>query len=309
MFHIYGLALFALGLPSLGSTVVVMKRFDAGEALKAIRRFGVTHVPLVPPMMAALVRAAAGSPAEGLGLESLVQVSSGAAPVSRKLIEEFLEAFPHVDFIQGYAMTESAGVGTRGFNTSEWKKYNSAGLLAPNMYARIIVDPETGCPPGSCGELWLHGPAIMKGYLNNENASTIKDGWLRTGDIGYFDEDGYLYIVDRLKDTIKYKGFQISPADLEEVLIKHPEIIDVAVASAKDEEAGEIPVAFVVRKSGSTLSCAQVMEYVAKQVSSYKKIRKVVFVESIPKSPAGKVLRRLLKKILNNVGPNTISKM
>ncbi|CAN6361344.1 unnamed protein product [Urochloa humidicola] len=241
MFHIYGLALFALGLPSLGSTVVVMKRFDAGEALKAIRRFGVTHVLLVPPMMAALVRAAAGSPAEGLGLESLVQVSSGAAPVSRKLIEEFLEAFPHVDFIQGYAMTESAGVGTRGFNTSEWKKYNSAGLLAPNMYARIIVDPETGCPPGSCGELWLHGPAIMKGYLNNENASTIKDGWLRTGDIGYFDEDGYLYIVDRLKDTIKYKGFQIAPADLEEVLINHPEIIDVAVASAKDEETGEIP--------------------------------------------------------------------
>ncbi|CAN6338626.1 unnamed protein product [Urochloa humidicola] len=313
MFHIYGLALFAMGLPLLGSTVVVIRRFDAGEALKAIRRHGVTHLPLVPPMMAALVRAAkaaaAGSPAE-LGFESLVQVSSGAAPVSRKLINDFLEAFPHVDFIQGYAMTESAGVGTRGFNTSEQKKYTSVGLLAPNMHARI-VDPETGCPmpPYSCGELWLHGPAIMQGYLNNENASTTKDGWLRTGDIGYFDEDGYLYIVDRLKDTIKYKGFQIAPADLEEVLIEHPEIVDVAVASAEDEEAGEIPVAFVVKRPGSTLSCVEVMDYVSKQVASYKKIRKVIFVESVPKSPAGKVLRRLLKKTLTNVDPNTISKL
>ncbi|KAJ1296080.1 hypothetical protein BS78_01G271500 [Paspalum vaginatum] len=263
MFHVYGLSLFAVGLLSLGSTVVVMKRFDLDEAIKAIDRF---------------------------------KVSTGAAPTSGRLINDFIKAFPRVDLIQGYGMTESAAVGTRGFNTSKQKKYASVGLLAPNMHARI-VDLETGCclPPGSCGELYLHGPAIMKGYLSDDDACTINDGWLRTGDIAYFDSDGYLYIVGRWKEVIKYKGFQIAPADLEAVLIEHPEIVDVAVTSTKDEEAGEVPVAFVVRRSGSSLSCTQVMEYVAKQVSPYKKVRKVVFVESIPRSPAGKVLRRLLK--------------
>ncbi|KAL6642614.1 hypothetical protein ACP70R_020795 [Stipagrostis hirtigluma subsp. patula] len=306
MFHVYGLSLFAVGLLSLGSTVVVMKRFDAGEAVKTIHRYKVTHFPLVPPIMAALV-AAAAKPAAALALGSLVQVSSGAAPPSGKLIDYFVRAFPHVDFIQGYGMTESAAVGTRGFNTAKQKKYALVGLLAPNMHARI-VDLDSGCclPPGSCGELWLHGPAIMKGYLNGEDASTRVDGWLRTGDIAYFDPDGYLYIVGRLKEVIKYKGFQIAPADLEAVLMEHPEILDVAVTSAEDEEAGEIPVAFVVKNAGSTLSCMQVMEHVAKQVSPYKKLRKVVFVESIPRSAAGKVLRRLLRDSLRDkVAPNS----
>lgn len=273
-----------------------MKRFDAGEAVKTIRRFKVTHFPVVPPIMAALVHTT--KPA-AMPLECLVQVSTGAAPSSRRLIDDFVKAFPHIDLIQGYGMTESAAVGTRGFNTSKHKKYASVGLLAPNMHARI-VHVETGCslPPGSCGELWLHGPAIMKGYLNHVDPCAINGGWLRTGDIAYFDFDGYLYIVGRLKEVIKYKGFQIAPADLEAVLIEHPGIVDVAVTSTEDEEAGEVPVAFVVRKSGSGLSCTQVMEYVAKQVSPYKKVRKVVFVESIPKSPAGKVLRRLLRESL-----------
>ncbi|WVZ57798.1 hypothetical protein U9M48_008140 [Paspalum notatum var. saurae] len=296
MFHVYGLSLFAVGLLSLGSTVVVMKRFDVDEAIKVIDRFKITHFPLVPPIMAALVHAA--KPA-AVKLKSLVQVSTGAAPITGRLINDFVKAFPSVDLIQGYGMTESAAVGTRGFNTSKQKKYASVGLLAPNMHARI-VDLETGCylPPGSCGELYLHGPAIMKGYLSDDGACAINNGWLRTGDIAYFDSDGYLYIVGRWKEVIKYKGFQIAPADLDAVLIEHPEISDVAVTSAKDEEAGEIPVAFVVRRSGSSLSCTQVMEYVAKQVSPYKKVRKVVFVESIPRSPAGKVLRRLLKDSL-----------
>uniref|UniRef100_A0A452YR60 4-coumarate--CoA ligase n=1 Tax=Aegilops tauschii subsp. strangulata TaxID=200361 RepID=A0A452YR60_AEGTS len=140
--------------------------------------------------------------------------------------------------------------------------------------------------------------SFFTGYLNDEDTCTRNDGWLRTGDLAYFDSDGCLYIVGRLKDTIKYKGFQIAPADLEAVLVQHPEIVDVAVTSAEDEEAGEIPVAFVVRRSGSRLTCVQVMEYVAKQVSPYKKVRKVIFVEAIPKSAAGKVLRRLLKDSL-----------
>ncbi|KAL5224715.1 hypothetical protein ABZP36_011354 [Zizania latifolia] len=294
MFHVYGLSLFTVGLLSLGSTVVVMKRFDVGDAVRAIDKYKVTHLPLVPPIMSALVRAKAP-------LDSLVQVSSGAAPLSAKLIHDFIHTFPHVDLIQGYGMTESTAVGTRGFNTCNHKKYASVGLLAPNMHAKIVhLDSGSCLPPGSCGELWLQGPAIMKGYLNDNDACTRNDGWFQTGDIAYFDSDGYLFIVGRLKDTIKYKGFQIAPADLEAVLIQHPEIADVAVASGEDEEAGEIPVAFVVRKSGSTLSCMHVMEYVAKQVAPYKRLRKVVFVEAIPKSAAGKVLRRLLKESLDD---------
>ncbi|KAK8926660.1 4-coumarate--CoA ligase-like 6 [Platanthera zijinensis] len=264
MFHVYGMSLFALGLLSLGSAVVVMRRFDVQEAVKAIDRYRVTHVHLVPPIMAALVRV---KDATGCVLSSLKQVSCGAAPLSQKLIEDFLLRFQHVDLIQGYGLTESAAVGTRGFNTKNCKKYESAGLLAPNMEAKVI-DHESGTslPPGKAGELWLRGPAIMKGYLNDEEASASiidENGWLKTGDIGYFDQDGYFFILDRLKDVIKYKGFQVAPADLESVLITHAEIIDAAVTSAMDVEAGEIPVAFVVRGHGSNISSAEIIKFVA----------------------------------------------
>nr|WAU48309.1 4-coumarate: coenzyme A ligase [Gloriosa superba] len=296
MFHVYGLALFTLGLFSLGSTVVVMRRFNLEETLRAIDRYKVTHFPIVPPIMGALLRAKGDT---GCELRSLRQVSCGAAPLTTKMMQGFLNAFPHVDFIQGYGMTESTAVGSRGFNTEKCKKYTSVGLLAPNTQAKVVDWITGSClPPGSSGELWLRGPGTMKGYLNDENATLAavdKDGWLRTGDITYFDRDGYLYILDRLKDTIKYKGYQIAPADLEGVLISHPEIIDVAVTWAEDEDAGEIPVAFVVRMHGSSLSSSEVIQYVAKQVAPYKKVRRVEFVDSIPKSAAGKTLRRLLR--------------
>ncbi|KAJ3689528.1 hypothetical protein LUZ61_018692 [Rhynchospora tenuis] len=296
MFHIYGMSIFSIGLLSLGTSVVVMKRFEPKEAVRAIERYGVTHLPTVPPVMAALVRAKRDL---GCDLGSLKQVSSGAAPLSQKLIDEFLGAFPLVDFIQGYGMTESTAVATRGFNTSSCNKYTSVGLLAPNMEAKIIdIENGVSLPPGCHGELLLRGPAIMKGYLNNEKATSetiVNGGWLRTGDIACFDNEGYLYILDRLKDTIKYKGFQIAPADLEALLLVHPDITDVAVTSEENEETGEIPVAFVVRRSGISLSSSEVMDHVNKQVAPYKKVRKVVFVNSLPKSPTGKVLRRLLR--------------
>ncbi|CAD5195526.1 unnamed protein product [Musa acuminata subsp. malaccensis] len=304
MFHVYGLSLFSMGLLSLGSTIVVMRKFDVEETVRAIDAFKVTHFPAVPPIMTALIRAKG---ATGCRLQSLVQVSCGAAPIAPKTIHDFLKAFPHVDFIQGYGLTESAAVGTRGFNTINCRRHISVGLLAPNMQAKII-DLETGSclPPGTSGELLLHGAAIMKGklensYLNDDNATSsaiIKDGWLKTGDIAYFDGDGYLYISDRLKETIKYKGFQIAPADLEALLNAHPDIVDAAVTAAKNEEAGEIPVAFVVTRSGSKLSSTDVIEFVAKQVTPYKKVREVIFVNSIPRSPAGKTLRRELRDTL-----------
>ncbi|CAL9125520.1 unnamed protein product, partial [Musa textilis] len=304
MFHVYGLSLFSMGLLSLGSTIVVMSKFDVEEAVRAIDAFKVTHFPSVPPIMTALIRA---NGATGCRLQSLVQVSCGAAPIAPKAIHDFLKAFPHVDFIQGYGLTESAAVGTRGFNTTNCKRHISVGLLAPNMQAKII-DLETGSclPPGTSGELLLHGAAIMKAetcivVVTITRISTLyflcHQFQISTSnrDIAYFDGDGYLYILDRLKETIKYKGFQIAPADLEALLIAHPDIADVAVTAAKNEEAGEIPVAFVVTRSGSKLTSTDVIEFVAKQVTPYKKVREVVFVNSIPRSPAGKTLRRQLR--------------
>ncbi|KAI6701815.1 hypothetical protein NL676_010951 [Syzygium grande] len=302
MFHIYGMSLFVLGLLSLGSTVVVMRRFDPNEVVKAIDTYGVTHFPVVPPILTALTRTV--KCARGSGLRSLKQVSCGAAALSRKSIEDFVQTFPHVDFIQGYGMTESTAVGTRGFNTEKCRRYSSIGLLAPNMQAKVL-DPKTGSflPPGCSGELLLRGPAIMKGYLNNVDATSLtidEDGWLHTGDIVHFDQDGFLHVLDRVKEIIKYKGFQIAPADLEAALITHPDIVDVAVTGALDEESGEIPVAFVVRRIGSDISEEAVMDYLAAQVAPYKKVRKVVFTSSIPKSAAGKILRRELKKSLTS---------
>lgn len=162
-----------------------------------------------------------------------------------------------------------------------------------------IVDPDTGeaLRPGQKGELWLRGPSIMQGYVGDDEAtaSTLdSEGWLKTGDLCYFDHDGFLFVVDRLKELIKYKAYQVPPAELEQLLQSHQEIADAAVIPYPDEEAGQIPMAYVVRKAGSTLTEAQVMDFIAKQVAPYKKIRRVVFTNSIPKSAAGKILRREL---------------
>ncbi|KAL3652805.1 hypothetical protein CASFOL_002486 [Castilleja foliolosa] len=302
MFHVYGLSLFVMGLLSLGCTVVTMRKFDVDEMVKAIGRYGVTHLHAVPPLLMALTRIARRDGNKNNSFRSLKQVSCGAAPLSEKSISEFNEMLPRVDFIQGYGMTESTAVGTRGYNTVEVRKYSSVGLLSPNVEAKV-VDWVTGfhLPPGSVGELWLRSPGNMKGYLNNIEstmAALDKEGWLHTGDIVYFDQEGYLYVIDRLKEVIKYKGFQVAPADLEAVLMSHPEVFDAAVMGARDEEAGEIPVAFVVLKDGSSVSQAALMDYVAKQVAPYKKVRKVYFRASIPRSAAGKILRRELRSLL-----------
>ena len=148
------------------------------------------------------------------------------------------------------------------------------------------------------GELWVRGPQVMKGYLNNDQATaeTIdEEGWLHTGDVAHFDEDGYIFIVDRLKELIKYKGFQVPPAELEGLLLTHPAIVDAAVIGIADDEAGELPKAFITLAPGAELSAEQVQEFVASQVASYKKIRLVEFIDEIPKSASGKILRRELR--------------
>ena len=177
-------------------------------------------------------------------------------------------------------------------------KLGSVGLPIASTEC-MIVDLSTGNPKGvrEEGEVWIRGPQVMKGYLNAPEATAVTltpDGWLRTGDVGYVDEDGYCYIVDRVKEMIKYKGLQIAPAELEAVLLTHPAVADAAVIPNPDPEAGEVPKAFVVLKPDIPASAEDLMDYVAERVAPYKKIRRIEFVQQIPKSPAGKILRRLL---------------
>jgi acyl-CoA synthetase (AMP-forming)/AMP-acid ligase II len=161
----------------------------------------------------------------------------------------------------------------------------------------MVVDPETGRPlgPGQTGEIWMRGPNQMKGYLNNPEATAATldpDGWIHSGDLGYADEDGYFYVVDRLKELIKYKAYQVAPAELEALLLTHPDVADVGVVRYPDEDAGEVPKAFVVARA--PIDADELMAWVAKRVAPYKKVRIVEFIDVIPKSASGKILRREL---------------
>ncbi|KAL3505465.1 hypothetical protein ACH5RR_035306 [Cinchona calisaya] len=300
MFHIYGLAAFTMGLLALGSTVVVLSKFDMADMLSAVQKYRVTYLPLVPPILIGLVNKA-DEVKKKYDLSSLRTVLCGGAPLSKEVIEGFVDKFPNVTIMQGYALTESTGAGASTDTMEESRRYGTAGLLSPSTEGRI-VDPDTGKSllVNQTGELWLKGPTIMKGYFSNEEAtaSTLNsEGWLRTGDLCYIDDDGFLFIVDRLKELIKYKGYQVAPAELEALLLGHPEIADAAVIPFPDKEVGQFPMAYVVRKSGTTISGTAVMDFIAKQVAPYKRIRKLAFISSIPKNPSGKILRKDLIKL------------
>ncbi|XP_024167799.1 4-coumarate--CoA ligase-like 5 [Rosa chinensis] len=297
MFHIYGLAFFALGMFSTGSTIVLMQRFEFKAMLDAIQTHKVNNIPAVPPVILGLVKYASQA---GCKLSSLRRVGSGAAPLSKEVVDEFRQKFPWVELRPGYGLTESCGAATFFISDEQANKHTgSCGHLVPKFAAKV-VDIETGqaLGPYKEGELWLKSPTIMKEYLGNVEATiaTIdEDGWLKTGDLCYFDEDGLLYIVDRIKELIKHNGYQVAPAELEAILLSHPQILDAAVVPVEDEEAGQIPMAYVVRAASTELITEdQVIQFVAGQVAPYKKVRKVGFISAIPRSAASKILRKEL---------------
>ncbi|CDP15004.1 unnamed protein product [Coffea canephora] len=264
--------------------------FDFENMLEAIEKYKVTYMPVAPPLVVAFAKS---DLVNKYDLSSLRLLACGGAPLGKEVSESFTARFPI-----GYGMTETGGAATRMIGTEEIKKHGSTGRLSEHTEAKI-VDPDTkeALPPGQRGELWLRGPIIMKGYVGDSQATAEtldSEGWLKTGDLCYFDSDGFLYIVDRLKELIKYKAYQVPPAELEHLLQSIPEVADAAVIPYPDEEAGQIPMAFIVRKPGSHVTETQIMDIVAKQVAPYKKIRRVAFISSIPKSPAGKILRREL---------------
>lgn len=292
-FHIYGLLVIMNWALANGARIVVLPRFDLEGFLGAIGEYGITYMHLVPPILLALAKHPI---VDQYDLSSVEAINSGAAPLGEDLaraVEQRLDCVVS----QGYGLTETSPVTHHGPNQRKGQcPHASIGPSLPNTDVKI-VDVESGAAlgPEERGEVWVRGPQVMLGYLNRPEATaeTIDaEGWLHTGDIGYVDQDGYCYIVDRLKELIKFKGFQVAPAELESLLLTHDQIQDVAVVRSPDPEAGEVPKAFVV--ADGELSAEDVMSFVAENVSSHKKIRRVEFVDSIPKSPAGKILRRVL---------------
>ncbi|MGH2983860.1 MAG: 4-coumarate--CoA ligase family protein [Solirubrobacterales bacterium] len=291
-FHIFGMTVIMnMGLRN-GAKIVTMPRFDLDQFLDLIERHRATHLFIVPPIALALAKHPA---VEGSDLSSLRVVNSGAAPLSAELVDQVSERIGCV-VMQGYGLTETSPVTHCNPIDPERVKPGTIGPPLPDTECRL-VDPESGedLGTGERGELWIRGPQVMSGYLNNPEATAAtldEDGWLHTGDVAVVDEDGYFQIVDRLKELIKYKGFQVPPAELEALLVSHPAVADVAVIGVPDEEAGELPKAFVV--AGDEVSDEELLEFVAERVSPQKRIRLIERVDEIPKSPSGKILRRVL---------------
>jgi acyl-CoA synthetase (AMP-forming)/AMP-acid ligase II len=293
-FHCYGLCvIMGLGLQA-GATLVTMPRFELRQYLELSERHRVTRAYVVPPIALALAKDPA---VRDYDLSSLRLVISGAAPLGVELEAACAERIG-CRVGQGYGMTELSPV-SHATPAGQVAKGGSIGRLAPSTEARL-VDPASGedVAPGERGELLIRGPQVMLGYLNNPAATeaTIdKDGWLHTGDVATVDEDGLFFIVDRVKELIKYKGFQVAPAELEAILFSHPQVTDCAVIGVPDDEAGEVPKAFIVPAGEVEPDLEQISEFVARQVAPHKRIRQFEVIAAIPKSPSGKILRRVLR--------------
>jgi acyl-CoA synthetase (AMP-forming)/AMP-acid ligase II len=289
-FHIYGMVIILFHGLMRGSTIVTMPKFEFEPFLRVLQEWPITSAHIVPPIVVGLGKHPA---VDNYKFPHLKYLFSGAAPLGPELTEA-VEKRLNVKIRQGYGMTEASPA--THYTVAGKERAGAVGLLMPSIEMRI-VDPGSGkdLAIGEPGEVWVRGPNVMKGYLNNPEATarTVDaDGWLHTGDIGSVDAEGYLTVVDRLKELIKVKGFQVAPAELESLLLKHPKIADVAVIPVADEDSGEVPKAIVVAKS--PLTADEVMTYLLPHVAHYKRVRHVEFVDAIPKSPSGKILRRVL---------------
>jgi acyl-CoA synthetase (AMP-forming)/AMP-acid ligase II len=292
MFHIYGItAITSIGL-HLGATIVVLPRYDLETLLATVQERRVTFLHVVPPILLELAK---DPRVAHFDLSSVHTVFSGAAPLAAELSREVGERLG-CRVVQGYGMTEASPATHMTPLDPARAEHGTVGAPLASTEARL-VDPETGrdVRKGERGEVWVRGPQVMKGYLGRPDATRAAidaDGWLRTGDVGVVTERGNLAIVDRVKELIKCKGFQVAPAELEALLLTHPALADAAVIGVPDRECGEVPKAFVVRRAA--VEAAELIAFVAARVAPHKRLRAVEFRERIPKSPSGKILRRVL---------------
>lgn len=295
-FHIYGMVVILNFGLMRGLTIVTMPRFELEPFLKVLQDWPIELAHIVPPVAVALAKHPV---VDNYRFPKLKWLLSAAAPLGEE-VTQALRTRLAVGIRQGYGMTEASPATHYTGPRPGDARAGKTGVLLGSTECRI-VDPETGVDRGSgeAGEVWIRGPQVMKGYLNNPEATarTVDaDGWLHTGDIGSVDAQGYLSILDRLKELIKVKGFQVAPAELEAMLLKHPQIADAAVIAIPDDSAGELPKAIVVRRATSqgALTEDDVKAFIHSEVAHYKRLAYVEFVDAIPKSASGKILRRVL---------------
>ena len=297
-FHIYGMTVVLnLGLYT-GATVVTLPKFDLETFLRTIQDYRTNRVYIAPPVAVALAKHPI---VDQFDLSAMETLFSGAAPLDAELADT-VRARIGCKVRQGYGMTEMSPVSHAIPDDRDDIPVGTVGFTIPNMECKL-VDPETGqeVGVGELGELWCRGPNVMAGYLHNAEATAEtldSDGYLHTGDVAMVDEHGYVTIVDRVKELIKYKGYQVPPAELEALLLTHPKISDVAVIGVRDADGEEVPKAFVVRPAGAEdLTEQDVMSFVAAKVAPHKKVRAVQFIDQIPKSASGKILRKNLRAV------------
>lgn len=291
-FHIYGMNVLMNTFLAKGAGLVTMPRFDLESLLGHVQTHRVHRLLIAPPVAIALAKHPL---VDKFDLSSLKVVMSAAAPLGPEVAGAVAKRLG-CSVIQGYGMTELSPL--THVVPHRTPRPGSVGVSAPNTLTRI-VDPVTGqdCADGAEGEVWVRGPQVMMGYHNRPEAtaSTIQDGWLRTGDLGVVDADGYLFIRDRLKELIKVKGFQVAPAEVEAELLVLPGVADAAVIGIPDDEAGELPMAFVVRQPGGEVTSDAICQALRARLVSYKIPARIEFIEAIPKSASGKILRRILR--------------
>ncbi|KAK8232462.1 hypothetical protein IWZ00DRAFT_300296 [Phyllosticta capitalensis] len=300
MYHAMGQALFAISGPTRQIPIYIMQKFDFVKFLGYIQKYRITDLGLVPPVVLLMAKHPA---TRKFDLGSVERVACGAAPLGREVSVAFEKLWPegHMNVKQGWGMTETTCT-VSAFHPLAHNTSASIGQLMPNCEAKIVDDAGNEVPQGARGEIWVHAPQVMKGYWNKPEATAetlTPDRWLKTGDIAYVDEEGYLFIVDRKKELIKVKGNQVAPAELEALLLDHPAVADVAVIGVPDpsNELEEQPRAYVVRSSPSATE-DDLLAFIAQRVARHKRLTGGVrFVEAIPKNPSGKILRKELKAI------------
>ncbi|XP_039125316.1 4-coumarate--CoA ligase-like 7 [Dioscorea cayenensis subsp. rotundata] len=298
MFHSMGFFMVMNNIMRQETVVVVVPSpGPMSLTISLAAKYKISQMLAVPPLVIALTQSD-----EAMRLKSspLRRVICGGAPLAPEVAKRFNALFPNVELSQGYGSTE-AGLISAMIGPEECCRLGSVGKLNDKIEAKIMdLGTCQALSVGQQGELYVRGPAVMIGYVGDSEANTLafdSEGWLKTGDICYFDEDGFLYIVDRLKEMIKYKAYQVAPVELEQILHILPDIVEAAVVPYPHAVAGQIPMAFVVRRPGSNINVDDIIEFVAKQVAPYKKIRKVAFIDAIPKTPSGKILRRELASL------------
>ncbi|XP_014205796.1 4-coumarate--CoA ligase 1 [Copidosoma floridanum] len=304
MFHSYCFNLVLMTLIS-GTKAIIFSSFQEKAFLETIEKYKIEVMPLVPPLMLFLAK---HPMVDKYDLSSLKTIWCGAAPLSSEIEQAVKKRLNNPDIKQGYGMTELTFSVLK--NPLYDYKPGSVGKLIAGCLGKVVqVDENESTStktlgPFCQGELCFKGDVVMKGYCDDPTSTSAtidKDGWLHTGDIGYYDNDGFFFIVDRLKELIKYKGFQVPPAELEAIILTHPAVKDVAVVGLPDEVAGELPLAFVVKQPNAEITAENILNYVNERVSNQKKLRGGVrFIENIPKNPSGKILRRELRNLLKS---------